>query len=84
MKNLLENAAKEAIDLSNKIGAAFGSYGWSGEAPNILFEIMKNRFNMDLVEPALRIKYSPDQKGFEECWKLGKSIAEKMLEKKKE
>jgi flavodoxin I len=79
MKNLLEKASKEEIDLRGKIGAAFGSYGWSGEAPNMLLEIMKNRFNMDVVEPALRIKYNPDKKGLEECRKLGKTVAEKML-----
>ena len=75
MKNLLEGASKEEIDLKGKVGAAFGSYGWSGEAPNLLLEIMKNRFGMDVVEPALRIKYNPDQKGLDECRQLGKTVA---------
>ena len=79
MKNLLENAAKQEIKLKGKVGAAFGSYGWSGEAPHLLLEIMKNKFEMDVIEPALRIKYNPDEKGLEECRKLGKAIAEKML-----
>lgn len=79
MKNLLEAASKEEINLKGKVGAAFGSYGWSGEAPNMLLEIMRNRFEMDVVEPALRIKYNPDQKGLEECRKLGKTVAEKIL-----
>ena len=56
MKNLLEEASKEEVNLKGKVGAAFGSYGWSGEAPSMLLEIMKNRFQMDVVEPALRIK----------------------------
>ena len=79
MKNLLESASKEAINLKGKVGAAFGSYGWSGEAPNMLLEIMKNRFEMDVVEPALRIKYNPDKKGLDECRQLGKTVAEKIL-----
>jgi flavodoxin I len=79
MKNLLETASKEKIDLKGKLGAAFGSYGWSGEAPNMLLEIMKNRFGMDVIEPALRIKYNPDEKGLEECRKLGKNVAEKIV-----
>ena len=79
MKNLLEGASKEKINLKGKVGAAFGSYGWSGEAPNMLLEIMKNRFNMDVVEPALRIRYNPDMKALEDCQKLGKTVAEKML-----
>ena len=79
MKNLLEGVSKEEIDLKVKVGAAFGSYGWSGEAPNMLLEIMKNRFEMDVVEPALRIKYNPDKKGLEECRKLGKAVAKKIV-----
>lgn len=79
MKNLLEGAAKEEIDLKGKVGAAFGSYGWSGEAPNMLVEIMKNRFEMDVIEPPLRIKYNPDEEGLEECRRLGKTVAEKVL-----
>jgi len=79
MKNLLEGASKEEINLKGKVGAAFGSYGWSGEAPNLLVEIMKNRFGMDVVEPALRIKYNPDEKGLDACRKLGKTVAEKIV-----
>jgi flavodoxin I len=79
MRNLLEGVSKEEIDLSGKVGAAFGSYGWSGEAPNMLIEIMKNKFGMDVVEPALRIKYNPDEVGLEECRKLGKTVAEKIV-----
>ena len=79
MKNLLENASKQEINLKGKIGAAFGSFGWSGEAPHMLLEILKNRFQMDVVEPALRIKYNPDKKGLEECRKLGRTVAEKIV-----
>ncbi len=79
MKNLLEAASKEGINLKGKVGAAFGSYGWSGEAPNMLLEIMKNQFQMDVMEPALRIKYNPDKNGLEECHKLGKSVGKKIL-----
>ena len=79
MKKLLEGVSKEEMNLKGKVGAAFGSYGWSGEAPIMLLEIMKNQFQMDAVEPALRIKYNPDKKGLEECNKLGKTVAEKIL-----
>ena len=81
MKTLLEGVAKEEINLKDKVGAAFGSYGWSGEAPNLLLEIMKNRFSMDVIEPALRIKYNPDKNGLDECRKLGKAVAEKVVKK---
>jgi len=45
----------------------------------MLVEILKNRFEMDVVEPALRIKYNPDKNGLEECRKLGKTVAERLL-----
>lgn len=81
MKSLLEGASNQEINLKGKVGAAFGSYGWSGEAPNMILEIMKNHFEMDIVEPALRIKYNPDKKALEDCNRLGKTVAEKILKK---
>jgi flavodoxin I len=79
MKKLLEEVAVKRINLKGKVGAAFGSYGWSGEAPRMLLEIMKNKFEMKIVEPPLSIKYNPDEKGLEDCRKLGKNVAEKIV-----
>jgi flavorubredoxin len=79
MKRLLEEMAIKEINLKGKVGAAFGSYGWSGEAPRMLLEIMKNKFEMETIEPALLIKYAPDEKGLEECRKLGKTVAERIV-----
>jgi len=79
MKRLLEEVAVKRINLKGKVGAAFGSYGWSGEAPRMLLEIMKNKFEMQTIEPPLLIKYNPDEKGLKECQKLGKTVAERIL-----
>jgi len=79
MKKLLEELAVKRIDLKGKAGASFGSYGWSGEAPRMLLEVMKNKFEMKTIEPPLLIKYSPDEKGLEECRKLGKTVAERIV-----
>jgi flavodoxin I len=76
MKDLLEQAAVKNIDLKGKIGATFGSFGWSGEAPCLVLEILKNKFQMRAIEPPLMIKYEPDQIGLERCKELGKKIAE--------
>jgi flavodoxin I len=78
MKNLFEEAAVKNINLKNKIGAAFGSYGWSGEAPRLVLEIMKNKFQMRIIEPGLIVKYEPDQKSLEKCREFGKKIAEEI------
>ena len=67
MKNLLEETAIKNIKLEDKIGATFGSYGWSGEAPKLVLEILKNKFRMHTIEPPLIIKYEPDEKGLGLC-----------------
>jgi flavorubredoxin len=79
MRNLFEEVAVKDISLKGKIGAAFGSYGWSGEAPKLALEIMKNKFEMQLIEPPLLIKYTPDQAGLENCRALGKRVAERLI-----
>jgi flavorubredoxin len=79
MKNLFEEVAAKGISLKGKIGAAFGSYGWSGEAPRLVLEVMKNKFGMEIIEPPLLIRYEPDQTGLEKCRELGKRIAERLM-----
>ena len=81
MKNLFEEAAIKNVNLKGKVGAAFGSYGWSGEAPRMIIEIMKNKFEMNVPDPPLLIKYTPDQTGLDKCRSLGKSIAERLIHK---
>jgi len=58
----------------NKVGAAFGSYGWSGEAVKLInkeLELMK----FDIIDPGLRIQYLPDEKGLAACRELAGKIA---------
>jgi flavorubredoxin len=50
VKKLFEDAAVKGISLKGKVGAAFGSYGWSGEAPKFVLEIMKNKFEMRVID----------------------------------
>ncbi|MGF3521573.1 MAG: flavodoxin domain-containing protein [Candidatus Bathyarchaeia archaeon] len=80
IKMLFEEAAARGISLKGKPGATFGSYGWSGEAPKLLIEIMKNKFEMKVSEPPLLVKYAPDQKALEQCKALGKQIAESLIQ----
>ncbi len=63
----------------NKVGAAFGSYGWSGEAARmILGELEAMKF--DVIEPAIRQAYVPDQAGLDLCRELGRKVAERLPE----
>jgi flavodoxin I len=78
-KTFFEEVAVKNISLKGKFGAAFGSYGWSGEAPKLVIEIMKNKFEMNVTEPPLSIRYEPDQAGLEKCKQFGKRIAESLI-----
>jgi len=79
MKNLFEETAAKGISLKGKIGGAFGSYGWSGEAPKVLLEIMKNRFEMQVSEPPLLAKYAPDENGLNKCRDFGRRVSETLM-----
>ncbi len=59
----------------NKLGASFGSYGWSGEAPKMIAGELES-MGMKLVAPPLRLQYVPDSEGRAVCFDFGKKIAE--------
>lgn len=46
----------EKANLEGKVGGAFGAYGWSGEAPERIYDTMKNVFNMNMVSGFLKLK----------------------------
>jgi len=75
MEKFLQNL--ENANVKDKVGAAFGSYGWSGEAPVLIAEKMRE-LGMKVLDPVLRIQYQPAQKDLEECKRLGKDIAVKV------
>jgi flavorubredoxin len=79
MKKLFEEAAVKGISLKGKVGAAFGSYGWSGEAPKLLLEIMKNKFEMQVIEPPLLAKYVPDNNMLDMCRDFGRRVSETLM-----
>jgi len=66
-----------ALSLKGKAGASFGSYGWSGEAPGVIGNMLKG-YGVDLIEPVLRIKRQPVDDGIEECKKLGQGLVGKI------
>ena len=81
VKNLFEEAAVKNISLKGKVGAAFGSYGWSGEASKLVIEIMQRKFEMDVQGQPVLAKYAPDQSTLEQCRALGKRVSESLIRK---
>ncbi len=60
---------------SNKVAAAFGSYGWSGEAVEKIVGVFEE-LKFEVVE-AIRFRFSSDEKS-EELKELGRKLAEKL------
>ena len=59
----------------NKIGAAFGSYGWSGEAVKLMNKNMEE-MKFDIIKPGIRVKYVPTHDHLKECVDMGKRIGQ--------
>ena len=58
---------------AGKLGAAFGSFGWSGEAVKLLTTAL-TEMKIDVIEEGLRMKYVPTAAQLEECREMGKRI----------
>jgi flavorubredoxin len=64
-----------------RIGAAFGSYGWSGEAVKLItaeLEAMK----FDMVSPGVKVQYVPDSDSLDACFEYGRQIGRAVKERR--
>lgn len=68
----------ERADLKDKKGGAFGSFGWSGEAAERIFDTMKNIYNMDMVKAPLMLKGSSVDGGIKVAQAYGRELAAKL------
>ncbi|MDA8417643.1 MAG: FprA family A-type flavoprotein, partial [Desulfobacteraceae bacterium] len=57
-----------------KVGAAFGSFGWSGEAVKIMNEAMEG-MEVKVLDPGLKVRNVPTDEDFGKCKALGAKIA---------
>ncbi len=77
--NFLQSVSYKKVNLKGKIGGAFGSFGWNGLAPDQVLKVMKNVFEMTVVEPPLLVKGDPNSVGLDKCRKFGKEVAQKLI-----
>ena len=77
MKTLLFMA--ERAELNGKVGGAFGAFGWSGEAPDRIFDTMKNIYEMNMVSTPLRLKSAGLGGGMKMAQDYGREVAEKFV-----
>ncbi|MES9813986.1 MAG: FprA family A-type flavoprotein [Candidatus Thiodiazotropha sp.] len=69
------------VNLKGKLGAAFGSYGWSGEAVRMIEDRMRG-LKMRIPKEGLRVKLIPTEEELEECRAFGRHIAEELVGKR--
>jgi flavorubredoxin len=65
---------------AGRIGAAFGSFGWSGEAAKQIAQVLKEaKFELPVEE--FRVKNVPTHEHLAKCKEMGRVIAQKIQEK---
>jgi len=62
---------------TNKVGASFGSYGWSGEAVKMMNEILKD-MNIILCHEGVKVQYVPEHEQLAVCTELGRTVGKAM------
>jgi flavorubredoxin len=76
MKTFLFIAEKALLE--GKVGGAFGSFGWSGEANDRIFQTMKNIFKMNMAADCLRLKTSNLGGGVQMAQDYGRQLAKQL------
>lgn len=64
----------------NMVGAAFGSYGWSGESTKLLEEELE-KAAIELVADSIKVNYVPTAADIEACYAMGQQIAARLPER---
>ena len=62
------------VNLKGKLGAAFGSYGWTGEAVRMIEDRMRG-LKMRVPVSGMRIKLIPSEEELQTCHAFGRDIA---------
>jgi flavorubredoxin len=61
------------LKFKNKIGAAFGSYGWSGENVARIEDHLK-KAGVNIVREGVKCKWQPDGNALQACTTLGAEV----------
>lgn len=65
---------------NRKLGGAFGSYGWSGEAAKLINTTLSN-LKLDVQGDGVFVKFTPHEDEYALCHEYGKNIGEKLAGK---
>lgn len=65
----------KGLGFKEKKAAAFGCYGWSGEAVKVITELLKECKMELLAEEGIDALWNPDEDSIAQCMEFGKKIA---------
>jgi len=66
------------INVTGKLGAAFGSFGWSGEAVRLIEDRLRG-LKLRVPMQGLRVKLIPTPEEIESCREFGRSLGEELM-----
>jgi flavorubredoxin len=64
---------------ADRLGGAFGSYGWGGGAVKWLYGEME-KMKLDTVEPGVQVQYRPSPQDMDQCYDFGRDFARRVKE----
>jgi len=67
----------KGLSFKNKKAAAFGTYGWSGEAVKQISQRLAEG-GFTVLNDGLRLLWYPDRQGIEACMQFGKAVADQL------
>jgi anaerobic nitric oxide reductase flavorubredoxin len=72
IKPILEDL--KGLKFKNKVGAAFGSYGWSGENVKLIEENLE-KARIKKLQEGIKLKWQPTKEELEKCVEFGRNFA---------
>ena len=75
IKPILEDL--KGLKFKNKVGGAFGSFGWSGENVKLIEETL-SKAKIQILLEGIKFKWQPSKEELEKCVEFGRSFAQKM------
>jgi len=66
------------VNLKNKLGGVFGSYGWTGEAVRLVEDRLRG-LKLRVPIPGLRVKLIPTDEELVDCTQFGQELAEELM-----
>lgn len=76
MASMLE--IMKGLKFKNKLAAGFGSYGWSGESPQIMTQALKD-CGFEVLAEGLGTMWQPDDEALTSCFNYGKQLGHQLM-----